>query len=95
MFYIQAKVISASLIEEKIYCEASIDECFANDKVLLVLNKSATMSFKNYTQEDFLGVGCISVSNLTESTLEIVKQQLQAETTKDWSNLQNRIKIIC
>ena len=39
--------------DEKVYCTATINDNFADDVVIVVLNKEATFSFKEYTKNLF------------------------------------------
>ena len=74
-----ANAISVEPAERKIYSGATIEDDFADDTVLVVLNKEATRKFKTYTPDDFSAVGCKSVENLTEFTEEIAKKQIRSE----------------
>lgn len=44
--------------EEKIVCHATLDDDFADDRVLVVLTNSASISMKTYGVSDFAGIGC-------------------------------------
>lgn len=76
--------------EEKSYCTATFEDDFADNRVLVALNKTATMKYKRYTTEDFAEIGCISVEDMTGTTGEIVKQQIAAKNTGNWRELQKR-----
>ena len=39
--------------EEKIICKATLDDDFADDKVIVVLNHKTSLELKDYTPEDF------------------------------------------
>jgi len=82
--------IDDSFIEEKLYCQATIDDNFANDRVLIALNKSTTRKYKKKTFLDFEEIGCINVEEITESTCNIVKQQIDARNTGNWSSIIDR-----
>lgn len=72
-------------IEEKSFCHVSLDEDFADDTVLIVLNKNASAVFKNYLPSDFSEVGCSNIEDLTEGVVEkIYEQQTNANETKDF-----------
>lgn len=62
-------------IEEKSYCNVSLDENFADDTVLIVLNKNASTDFKTYSPSDFPEVRCLFVEDLTEGVVEKILQQ--------------------
>jgi len=78
--------------EEKSYSNATLEDRFADDRVVIVLNQAASMNFKTYTPKDFPELTCTRVTDSTELTMEVVKQQLEAERTWDWSKLKERIK---
>jgi len=80
------------LIEERIYSDASLEDDFSESSVVIVLNKEASMAFKTYTPEDF-GEGLFSrVDDSTRLTMELIKKQLEAERTGDWSGLRLHIE---
>ena len=53
-------------IEEKYYCQATIEDEFADDSILIVLNQTASLSSKVYDLNDFSEYGCIKVIDLTQ-----------------------------
>lgn len=69
--------------EEKIFCDATIDDDFEDGLVLIVLSKEATLSFKTYTPTDFADINCLRVADLTELTSELVRKQLDYNTTQN------------
>ena len=79
--------------EIKSYSNATMEEAFADDRVAIVLNKSVSMNFKEYTPEDFPEIQCTRVMDATRLTMEVVKQQLEAQRTGDWSALRERIEV--
>jgi len=78
-------------VEEKKYSDATLEDDFADDSVVVILTKAETFKFKTYTPKDFPGINCLLVTDSTEFGMEIVKQQLEAEKTGNWSKLQDRI----
>jgi len=78
-------------IEEKRYSNAKIDDKFVENKVVVVLNKEASLNFKTYKPEDFSEIKCIQVTDSTDLIMEVVKQQLEAEKSGDWTKLKERI----
>ncbi|MCL2761818.1 MAG: S8 family serine peptidase [Treponema sp.] len=80
-------------VEEKIYSYATLEDDFAEDRVVVVLTKAASMNFRAYTPEDFSEVNCIRVVDSTRLTMEVVQEQLRAEKTGDWSKLKERIEM--
>ncbi len=73
----------------KIFSTASIDDDFSRDTVLVILNKTATMSFKKYTKDDFPELQCHDVIDLTWQTTELIKQQITAMKSGNWKTLQS------
>lgn len=63
-------------VESKIYSNASMDDNFAEDSLLVVLSKHATYSFKTYTENDFSEFDCYEVVDLTKYTSELEKNNL-------------------
>ena len=64
---------------------------FADDRVVVVLSKEASLNFKTYTPEDFPEVKFIRVDDSTKLTMELVRKQLEAERTGDWSELKEHV----
>ena len=79
-------------VENKVYSKATVEEEFVDNKVAVVLNQAASMDFKKYTPENFSEVRCTQVMDATDLTMEVVKQQLDAKRTGDWSKLETRVK---
>lgn len=65
--------------EEKIYCNATLEDNFADDRVLVVLNNAASTSLKTYALTDFTGYGFKSVTNLTSATTALANAKLQGQ----------------
>ncbi len=63
------------LIEEKIYSNATIDDEFADNRVLVVMNNQASLQFNQYGNGDFDEISCKSVSNLSAATEVKVKAE--------------------
>ena len=70
-----------------------IEGAFSDARIALVLTKEASLNFKTYTPEDFPEIKCASVNDATRLTMEVVKQQLEAQRTGDWSALKERIEV--
>lgn len=45
-------------LEEKVYCNASIEDEFAEDRVLVVMTNKDSMETSYYSRDDFLEVEC-------------------------------------
>ena len=55
--------IHASIIQipkEKIYCNATIEDTFADDSVMVVLQNDVSLQFKTFSENDFSEVGCVA-----------------------------------
>jgi len=63
--------------------------------ISVILNNAATLNtiFYDYTPEDFSYVNCFDVVEASGGTLQIARQQLIAQETGDWSELQERISL--
>ena len=81
-------VVKAENFEEKVYPSIKYDDNFADDTVIIVLDKEETFKFKEYSEKDFQEIGCIFAMNLMENTEKLVKKQLEAKKNNDWKELQ-------
>lgn len=72
--------------EEKVYCQATINEEFEETKILVTLNKAATLSFKEYGIKDFPEVALEEVRDLTAPSVELAKEQIAAEKAGNFRN---------
>ena len=66
--------------EEKRYCNATLEDNFADNGVLIVLNKETSMSFKTYTPKDFAETGCKNVAELSKEYSAYAKKQFDSKT---------------
>ena len=57
-----------TLLEDKIYCDVSIYDEFADDRVMVVLSKNASYNRKSYSYDDFNKYECSSVTEFTQSS---------------------------
>lgn len=72
-FIIEAKA-SEIVSLEKVYCQATLEDEFADDTVILVLQQSEEIIFKDYTAADFFCVGCVRVEDLTSGRTQRVRK---------------------
>lgn len=72
--------------EEKIFCNATLDDDFMSDSVIVVLKNKDSLSFNNYTKDDFSLDDISGVRNLTSETFYKRKQEYQT-LNKDKSTL--------
>jgi subtilisin family serine protease len=62
---------------------------FSDQRVLVVLDQAASRNFRTYSPEDFPGVRCNRVDDLTALTMETILKQREAEKTGNWSKLKH------
>ena len=67
---------------EKIYCDATVDDEFSLDSIVLILTKDETFKFNKYYPGHFSNVCCLNVTDITGYTEEYV------ENTTDSSRLE-------
>lgn len=86
-------IINASVLDDEnlIITDISIDDDFSDDVVIIVLKHSVSLEFITYTIDDFNEIDCIKVEDLTEYTTKIVKEEIEANKTGDYSKLNERI----
>ena len=77
--------------EEKYYCNVSIDDEFADDSVLVVLNREASYRLKEYDENDFPNINCEKVTNLTKEATKIAIEK----KTNSLVNLDNYRRTLC
>ena len=68
---------SISFVEERIFSKATMDHDFADDKVLVIMNRQETMRFREYSTRDFTGIGVSEVRELTRSSSIALREQLE------------------
>ncbi len=54
----------------------------ATDSVIVTLTKEETKKFKTYTANDFSEINCISVEELTQSTVDVVQSTVNNNHAK-------------
>ncbi|MCR5636220.1 MAG: S8 family serine peptidase [Clostridiales bacterium] len=60
--------------ENKIFCNATLDDDFADDTVLIVFNKKTSKLLKTYSEDDFSKINAVSVEEITKETVENIKK---------------------
>lgn len=65
------KVSADSISEEKIYCNATLQDDFVEDRVILKLTRAASLNPKTYVIEDFPEIACKSVTDLTSEATAV------------------------
>ena len=71
------------LSEEEFYAlnkpQFSVDDDFADNRVIVVLKNGKSLKFKEYKITDFSGLGCKKVNDLTSHTGEIIKKKIESQ----------------
>ena len=55
----------------------SLDDDFADNRVMVVLTREASLDFHAYTASDFADIGCAKVTDLSDATAAIAKSALE------------------
>ena len=64
---------------EKVYCKATLEDEFAPDRVLVVLNNAASTSLKTYGLADFTGYNFKTLTNLTSASTLMAYAKIKGE----------------
>lgn len=62
--------------EEKVYSEATLDDDFADNRILVVLKNGASLDFKNHDVLDFSDIGCKSVRSMSTGREATIKSEV-------------------
>ena len=65
--------------EEKVYCNATLDENFEEYSVMVVMTNIASLQFHTYTPEDFPEIACASVEDLSTTSGAWAKAKINGE----------------
>ena len=76
-----APALYTSSGEEKVYCNATVEDDFAENRVMVVLSNDASLKFSAYEAENFSEIACAGVQDLSQASGR--KIQAKAETVKD------------
>lgn len=60
--------------EEKVYCNATIEDDFAPDSLIVILKNKESLSCKNYTQSDFSEIVSSEVEHINKYVCADVKR---------------------
>ncbi len=90
--YANDNINDETITEEKIYYQGTLDDNFNYDKIIVVLSKEETNKYKDYTPDDFPEIDCQSVTDLTQSIVNKIKNK-EFDENKSLINLEkfNRI----
>ncbi|MGD9901715.1 MAG: S8 family serine peptidase [Spirochaetales bacterium] len=64
-------------LDKKVFYQGTVEDDFADDKVIIVLNEEETHKFKTYAPEDFPEIDCIAIEDLTRYTIDFVEQEIR------------------
>lgn len=84
--------------EEKFYCPATLEDDFADDRVLVMFNNETSMKLKDYTADDFSDIGAIAVEDLTKDIVEKIREQqslVSTPDTYDWIDTSDFNQTVC
>lgn len=71
------------IVEPKVYSTVSLDDNFADNRVMVVLNNAASLKLKTYTAADFPEIQCASVNDLSTATAARVSAKLRGENVAE------------
>lgn len=80
-----------TLSEEKVYCEATLEDEFADNRVLVVLDKSSSYSKNVYDESAFSKYNCTDVTELTYMSTS----ELRTNNSDAAINTNNYNKVLC
>ena len=80
-----------TLSEEKVYCEATLEDEFADNRVLVVLDKSSSYSKNVYDESAFSKYNCTDVTELTYMSTS----ELRTNNSDAAINTSNYNKVLC
>ena len=63
-----ARVMYTSGGEEKVYCNATIEDDFAENRVMVVLSHEASLKFDTYGAADFSEINCAAVRDMSQAS---------------------------
>lgn len=70
-------------LEEKVYCNATVDDEFCDDSVLVVLKNDASLKFNKYAKSDFDIGNFRTVKDLTSYTTNNMKEKYEISLSND------------
>ena len=76
--------------EVKVYCQATLDDDFADDQIIVVLNNKASLMSKDYGVSDFSEIQCRSISNLTDGMCDQIEQQMVELEKRNYDQTNSR-----
>ena len=82
------KTAEKNCVDEKVYCNATLDDNFKDDEVLVVLNQKRSLEEWIFTTNDFPEIECLVVDEITDGSLDLIKEQDMA--LREFSAKKNR-----
>lgn len=79
IFFGPVKLKANSETFEKVYCEATIEDEFIDNQILVVVGKEKSLNYYDFKNSDFIEVGCINIEDLTASRKEEVLARVNGE----------------
>ena len=71
------------IVEPKVYSTATLEDDFADNRVVVVLNNAASLKLKTYTAADFPEIQCKSVEDLSTASAARVSAKLRGENVAE------------
>ena len=62
--------------DEKVYCNATLDDEFTDDGLLVVLSNEASLQFQEFKSSDFPEIGCLAVTDYSRVSGERIQAQV-------------------
>lgn len=85
---LEQDTFASELIEEKVFCKATVAEDFSEDRIIVVLNNSTSLMLSTYSALDFPEISCDSVIDLTNGICEMLKNQTTTrESVTEYSKM--------
>ena len=87
-------------MEEKKYADATLDDDFADDRIIVSIQNAYSLAFHTYTPEDFPEIKCINVEDLTTASRDRAKaivegNPLPTEPGMSQPDIQKYHQILC
>lgn len=61
--------------EQKIYCDATLEDNFRDDSVLVMFNNDTSLKLNTFSKVDFSSVNATSVNDITQYKIDSIKKQ--------------------
>jgi hypothetical protein len=69
--------------EDKKYCNATLDDDFSDDVILVTITNISSLKLKTYTVEDFSEIDCLYVNVLNKDQADKVRRILDGATVAE------------